>query len=116
METENILTAVVSLIFVIGLIGLIAVLARRFGLGFPVRATQIGKNRRLKIVEVTPLDGKRRLVLIRRDGVEHLILISPNSELVVETGITSDTLLKSGTPDIKNDLINNHFSKESELL
>ena len=35
----------------------------------------------------TAVDAKRRLVLVRRDDVEHLILLGPASDLVVERGI-----------------------------
>ena len=34
------------------------------------------------------VDGKRRLVLVRRDKVEHLILLGATSELVIENNIT----------------------------
>ena len=115
METQDVLTAIVSLVFVIGLIGLLAVLARRLGLGFPIRATQMGKNRRLEIIETTPLDGKRRLILIRRDEIEHLLLISPNSELVIEVGISNAKSSESKSKNTKNDLNNRHVSKRSEL-
>jgi hypothetical protein len=33
------------------------------------------------------MDGKRRLVLIRRDGVEHLVLLGAAGDLVIERGI-----------------------------
>ena len=46
-----------------------------------------GEPRRLSVVEARTLDARRQLVLIRRDGVEHLLLLSPNAETVVETGI-----------------------------
>ena len=87
METQGYLTAIVSLIFVLGLIGVIAILARRLGVGIPLKIKNGSKGRRIKIVEVSPLDAKRQLILIQRDNIEHLILISPTSELVVESGI-----------------------------
>jgi flagellar protein FliO/FliZ len=46
-----------------------------------------GTRRRLSIVEVLPIDGKRRLVLLRRDDVEHLVLIGTHDDLVVESAI-----------------------------
>jgi flagellar protein FliO/FliZ len=44
-------------------------------------------GRRLSVVEVAVLDTRRRLVLVRRDGVEHLILLGTTSETVIERGI-----------------------------
>jgi hypothetical protein len=46
-----------------------------------------GRTRRLHIVETTSLDQKRRLVLVRRDNVEHLIMTGGAQELVIEDGI-----------------------------
>jgi flagellar protein FliO/FliZ len=74
----------VSLVFVLGLIGLFAWLLRRFGL--PARFRVPGRHR-LSIIEIAPLDARRRLVLLRRDNTEHLILLGPNQDLVIETGI-----------------------------
>lgn len=79
---------ILALVFVIGLIALLAALARRAGWGFPAAAVKRASNRRLGIMEVTPLDGRRRLILVRRDDTEHLLLVGPTSELVIETGIT----------------------------
>ncbi len=76
-----------SLVFVIGLIGLAAWTYRRFFMGRSVSARFGLSAGRLNVVESRALDARRRLVLVRRDGVEHLILLGPNSETVVETGI-----------------------------
>ncbi len=74
-----------ALVLVVALIFAVAWIAKRLGLGGRI-ATARGK-RRLSVQEVLPLDGKRRLVLLKRDGVEHLLLIGLNDDLVVETGI-----------------------------
>lgn len=42
---------------------------------------------RLDIVEQSNLDGRRRLILIRRDDVEHLIMTGGPVDMVIETGI-----------------------------
>ncbi len=86
MDASNIAQAVLALIFVLGLIGAIAVLARKLGLGVP-SPTLRTKNKRVTVVEVTVVDSKRRLVLVRRDDQEHLILLGANSEQVVESNI-----------------------------
>jgi len=44
-------------------------------------------EKRLDIVEQANVDGRRRLVLIRRDDVEHLIMTGGPVDVVIETGI-----------------------------
>jgi flagellar protein FliO/FliZ len=48
------------------------------------------RSRRLAFVERAALEGGRKLLLVRRDGVEHLILVGGPIDLVVETGIRCD--------------------------
>ena len=87
-----------ALLFVVALIVVIAWLARRFGLGG--RFVAAGGTRRLVILEVLPLDGKRRLVLLKRDGVEHLVLLGQQSDLVIERGGAGDfsQMVEGGAP------------------
>jgi flagellar protein FliO/FliZ len=87
MDLDVYLRFALALAFVVGLIGFIGWLARRYGVGGGRIAAKGGRQRRIGVVEVQPLDAKRRLVLIRRDGVEHLLLCGPGRDLVVETGI-----------------------------
>lgn len=44
-------------------------------------------DKRLEVVEHASIDGKRRLVLIRRDDVEHLLMTGGPVDVVIETGI-----------------------------
>jgi hypothetical protein len=44
-------------------------------------------ERRLEVVDHANLDSRRRLVLIRRDDVEHLLLTGGPVDVVIETGI-----------------------------
>jgi len=48
---------------------------------------QPGRRPRLGIVDVYELDKRRQLVLLRRDGVEHLLLVGGPNDLVVESRI-----------------------------
>src|SRR5688572_32613350 len=50
-----------------------------------------GKNRqpRLQVLDAAAVDARRRLVLIRRDGVEHLIMIGGPTDIVIESGIST---------------------------
>jgi Flagellar biosynthesis protein, FliO len=45
------------------------------------------RGSRLAISEYHEVDQTRRLVLVRRDGVEHLLLIGGGQDIVVESGI-----------------------------
>ncbi len=89
MEFESYFRFGLALIFVLALIGVLAVAARRFGLGFPTTARK-GKEGRLSVVEVLSVDAKRRLVLFRHDAKEHLVLLSAAGDVVIETGIPTD--------------------------
>ncbi len=90
MGWDSYMQALVALVFVLALIGLLTVAARRFGFGSPTPT--IGhKNKRVHIIEVTQLDARRRLVLVRRDDREHLILLGPDREHIIETGIPQKT-------------------------
>lgn len=46
---------------------------------------------RIFVVEQANVDSRRRLVLIRRDNVEHLILTGGPVDVVIETGIGVNT-------------------------
>jgi flagellar protein FliO/FliZ len=75
---------------VLALIGLTAWLVRRFGanrLGGAAR----GRQPRLAVIDAATVDGRRRLVLIRRDNVEHLLMIGGPTDLVVEPNIVRAT-------------------------
>lgn len=86
MDATSYLRFIVALVFVLALIGVFGLLLRRFGPGAGLMARARGE-RRLAVVEVLPLDAKRRLVLVRRDGVEHLLLLGAATDLVVEGGL-----------------------------
>lgn len=47
-------------------------------------------QKRIDVIEQTPIDAKRRLVLIRRDGVEHLLMIGGPVDVIIESGIGAD--------------------------
>ncbi len=101
MDFDGYLRFLLALVFVIALIAMFAAFARRMGFGY--RRTDKGSRiRRLSIVEIMPVDAKRRLVLIRRDATEHLILLGTGSDLLVEDGIAvndfADVLAETAKP------------------
>ena len=92
-----------ALLFVLGLIGLLAFVLRRFGMGAvrvspAYRAKGRGAERRLAVIEVASVDARRRLVLVRRDDTEHLILLGQTSDLLIESGIKAGRPRPAGEP------------------
>ena len=88
MEFESYLRFLFALVFVLALIVLAAWGARRLGLGGAMPASR-GRGKRLSVVETLTVDARRRLVLVRRDDVEHLILLGPQSDLLVESNLAA---------------------------
>lgn len=88
MDFDALIRMAAALGAVLGLVLLAAWAMRRYGLA-GIANPKAGEPRRLAVVEARTLDARRQLVLIRRDGVEHLLLLSPNAETVIETGISA---------------------------
>ncbi len=85
MELSEILRFASALIFVVGLIVACAWAAKRFGLVPTGRQTSL--NRRLAVTETLTIDTKRKLVIVRHDDREHLLLLGEQ-----------DTVLDAGLP------------------
>ncbi|MGY8669355.1 flagellar biosynthetic protein FliO, partial [Bradyrhizobium sp. UFLA05-109] len=81
------LTFILAFIVVLALIGLAAWLVRRFASNRLGANTQRGRMPRLAVIDAAAVDGRRRLVLVRRDNVEHLLMIGGPTDIVVEPNI-----------------------------
>ena len=93
MGFDTYLRFIMMLVLVIGMIAFIAWLIRRFGFLNRIAPGSGVKNanRRLAVIESCPVDAKRRLVLVRRDQTEHLILLTATgSGVVIERGSGSN--------------------------
>ena len=75
MELAEIARMIAALAVTLGLIGLAAWGLRRFGPATIMRLQTPAAERRLAIVETLMLDPQRRLVLVRFDRQERLILL-----------------------------------------
>lgn len=87
----DILGYIASFIFVLALIGAGAWLLRKFvldGNGSPITNFFATREKRLGVVETASIDARHRLILIRRDDVEHLIMTGGPVDMVIETGIS----------------------------
>ncbi len=76
----------IAFLVVLALIGLTAWLVRRFGAN-RLGTTARGRQPRLAVIDAANVDGRRRLVLIRRDNMEHLLMIGGPSDVVIEPNI-----------------------------
>src|ERR1700710_3238063 len=81
------LTFLFAFIAVLALIGVAAWLVRRFATNRLGANTNRGRMPRLAVIEAAAVDGRRRLVLVRRDNIEHLLMIGGPTDIVVEPNI-----------------------------
>jgi flagellar protein FliO/FliZ len=86
MEPTTYIRFVLALILVLGLILGLSWVLKRFGFGAGATGP-LARRRRLRTVESALLDGRHRVFLVRRDDVEHLVLVGPNTSQVIERGI-----------------------------
>lgn len=84
MDTPQLLKFIAALLFVLSLMGLLALVMRRINHGGSVMPMA---RRRLKLVETLPIDPRRRLAIVRCDGQEHLLILGTNTETVIERNL-----------------------------
>jgi flagellar protein FliO/FliZ len=88
MDLAGYFKFMLALGFVLALFGFAAWAAKRM---LPSMRVGARPGRRLSVVEIAVLDSRRRLVLVRRDDVEHLLLLGGAADLVIERGIGGST-------------------------
>lgn len=81
----HLLKVVAAFAFVMALMWLLSLIMKRLGYGQVMSMKK--DDRRLKLVEYLPLDTRNRLVLVSRDGVEHLMLVNAEHSVIVEQNI-----------------------------
>jgi flagellar protein FliO/FliZ len=81
------LTFVFAFVAVLALIGVAAWLVRRFAGNRLGANPNRGRMPRLAVIDAAAVDGRRRLVLVRRDNIEHLLMIGGPTDIVVESNI-----------------------------
>ena len=88
VDFNNLVLGVAAILFLdrprlaggLGLQDLLQRLAERPGFVRP-------RDKRLGVVETASVDAKRKLLLVRRDDVEHLVMIGGPIDMLIETGI-----------------------------
>jgi flagellar protein FliO/FliZ len=86
-EGQYALKMLFAFIVVFGVLALALWLARKFGGERLSNAGTRGRQPRLAVIDATTVDGRRRLILIRRDNVEHLLMVGGPTDVVIEPNI-----------------------------
>jgi flagellar protein FliO/FliZ len=99
MTFDTLILAVAAGLFILALV---ALAAWAFKTLFPGRDGQgfARREKRLGVVETASIDQKRKLLLVRRDDIEHLIMIGGPVDMVVETGIKGRPHLEPPLEDV----------------
>jgi len=87
-----------AFLIVLGLIGLTAWAVRRFGAARLGGASMRGRQPRLSVIEQANVDGRRRLILVRRDNVEHLVMTGGPTDVVIESSIVRNATAREIAP------------------
>lgn len=100
-DPNSIILAVAALLFGVALIALLVWAFKAF-FGGPRSSAGFlrGRDRRLGLVETANVDGKHKLLLIRRDDVEHLIMTGGPVDVLIETGIKPPRHLEPPLEDV----------------
>ena len=92
------ITFIFVFVAVLALIGVAAWLVRQFATSRLGANTNRGRMPRLAVIDAAAVDGRRRLVLVRRDNVEHLLMIGGPTDIVVEPNIVRATPGREALP------------------
>jgi flagellar protein FliO/FliZ len=101
MDTVNVLSYFAALLVVLALVGLAGLAARRYGVPGIVKSNA---TRRLSVVETLMVAPRYKLFLLRRDDIDHLVLLGPQGASVIESGVPvvaiAPAIVIAPTPDI----------------
>jgi flagellar protein FliO/FliZ len=92
------LTFFFAFVAVLALIGVAAWLVRRFAGNRLGANPNRGRMPRLAVIDAAAVDNRRRLVLVRRDNIEHLLMIGGPTDIVVEANIVRATTARDQIP------------------
>ncbi len=91
MDGGSVLRMLGALALVVGALTAALWIVRRFRLAVPGTGNT-GASARIGIVERTFIDSRTSLLLVRRDGREHLVLLAAGGATVLEGAIVQDEL------------------------
>ena len=101
MNFDTLILGIAATLFVVALGALVLWAFRTFITG---RSNAHGftrpRDKRLGLVETASVDARRKLLLVRRDDVEHLIITGGPVDLLIETGIKGRPHLEPQLADV----------------
>jgi hypothetical protein len=102
MTQSNWLVLIAAALFVVAIATLAVWAFKAFVLGGGRGGSGLlrQRDRRLGVVESTVVDACRKLLLVRRDDVEHLIMIGGPVDMLIETGIQGRRHLEPPLEDV----------------
>jgi hypothetical protein len=86
----------IAFLIVLVLIGVTVWLVRLFRANRLGGAARRPQSRRLAVIDAARVDGSRSVVLIRRDNIEHLLMIGGATDVVIEANIMRATGARVG--------------------
>lgn len=89
---------IIAFVVVLALIAVTAWLVRRFGSGALSSASARGRQPRLAVIDAASVDARRKLILVRRDNVEHLMMIGGPTDVVIEPNIVRAAAARDVSP------------------
>jgi flagellar protein FliO/FliZ len=100
-DVSTLMLGVAALLFVVALGALLIWAFKTYVLGGSRSSGFMrARERRLGVVETASVDGRRKLLLVRRDDVEHLIMTGGPVDVLVETGIKGRPHLEPPLEDV----------------
>ncbi|MEG6509259.1 flagellar biosynthetic protein FliO [Methyloligella sp. 2.7D] len=101
MDTSNLILAIALFLFIIALIALLAWGFKAFFSSSNAGPSFLrSREKRLGVSETYNIDGKRRLMLVRRDDKEHLLMIGGPVDVIIETEIEARRPLEHPLEDV----------------
>src|SRR5438105_2460124 len=98
VELPPVVKFLIAFVVVLALIVGTFWLIRRFGATRLGNSATRGRQPRLAVIDAATVDSRRRLILIRRDNVEHLLMIGGPSDVVIEPNIIRSAAQRDAAP------------------
>ena len=105
VEITGAVRFIIAFVVVLALIAVTAWIVRRFGTGGLASAGGRGRQPRLAVIDAASVDARRKLILVRRDNVEHLVMIGGPTDLVIEPNIVRAAPASRETPAVRTNAI-----------